>query len=352
MRKLDRYIARNVMAAMVVVLLVLVILESLFSFLAQLDDIRGNYQVLDVVVYTLLMIPKKIYDFIPVSALIGCLAGLGSMASNSELVVMRAAGISLWRMVWSVMKPALILIMVGVVLGEYVAPVSEQVAETRKNIARSTNGTYSGEGVWHREGNEFMYFNAVEPNGVLYGVSRYVFDEEMKLQESSFSKRAIFQQDHWLLEDTVKSRFDGEKFVAEEVTIEPWDTSLTRTLLKVVVVKPDGLSISGLKTYMDYLEEQGLDKGEYALAFWTKALQPLSIFSLVLVGISFVFGPLRSVSMGYRIFTGVITGVAFMIAQNLLGPSSLVFGFPPLLSVLVPVLVCIAIGAVLLWRAA
>ena len=76
------------------------------------------------------------------------------------------------------------------------------------------------------------------------------------------------------------------------------------------------------------------------------------LVSLVLVGISFVFGPLRSVSMGLRIFAGVITGVVFMIVQNLMGPSSLVFGFPPVLSVLIPIAICLLIGMALLRRAA
>lgn len=352
MRKLDRYIAWNVLAAMLVVLVVLVLLESLFSFLGQLDDVRANYQAVDALFYTFMMMPKKVYEFIPVSALIGCLAGLGGLASNSELVVMRAAGVSLLRMVWSVMRPALLMVVIGTLLGEYVTPVSEQIAETQRRILRSSQGVYSGDGVWHREGNEYMYFNAVEPNGVLYGVSRYVFDDDMRLQESSFSKRAIYQKDHWLLEDVKVSRFDGKKFVEKTATIQPWDTSLTTTLLKVVVVPADALSISGLKTYTNYLDEQGLDAGEYDLAFWKKALQPMSIFSLVLVGISFVFGPLRTVSMGLRIFSGVITGVIFMIVQNLLGPSSLVFGFPPAFSVLFPIMICIVIGAWLLRKAA
>ena len=352
MRKLDRYIARNVLGAMVVVLLGLVLLESLFAFLAQLDDMRAQYTALDVLVYTILLMPKKIYGFIPSSALIGCLIGLGNMASSSELVVMRAAGVSLWRMVWSAMKPALILVFIGILLGEYIAPVTEQVAETRRAIARSAEGVYTGEGFWHREGNEFMSFNAVEPNGVLYGVSLYSFDNKMQLKESVFAKRAIFQGDHWLLEDVRRSRFDGKQFVTEKKSVEPWKTSLTTTLLKVVVVKPEGLSITGLKTYTNYLEHQGLDTGEYQLAFWTKILQPLSIFALVLIGISFVFGPLRSVSMGLRVFSGVITGVAFMIVQSLLGPSSLVFGFPPFLAVLVPALICLGIGASLLHKAA
>ena len=113
MRKLDRYIAANVLGATTVVLVVLVFLEGLFSFLGELGDVRGNYQTMDALLYTIFQFPKKIYEFIPVSALVGCLAGLGSMASSSELVVMRAAGVSLWRMVWAVIKPALLMVMIG-----------------------------------------------------------------------------------------------------------------------------------------------------------------------------------------------------------------------------------------------
>ncbi len=353
MRKLDRYIARNVLGAMLVVLVGLVLLESLFAFLAQLEDLRASYGVVDAILYVVLLIPRKIYAFIPVSALIGCLAGLGSMAGNSELVVMRAAGISLWRMVGSAMKPALVLILIGVAIGEYLGPFSEQAAETRRTIARSSEGTYTGEGFWHREGNEFMYFNAVEPtNDVIYGVSLFSFDNSMRLTSSLYARQGVYQGDHWLLKDLRRSRFKDGQFETVKKKSERWDTRLNTTLLKVVIVKPEGLSISGLITYIRYLKHQGLETGEYDLAFWTKVLQPLTIFSLVLVGIAFVFGPLRSVSMGLRIFTGVITGVVFMLVQNLLGPSSLVFGFPPIFSVLIPALTCLVIGTVFLRRAA
>ena len=352
MRKLDRYVARNVLGAMTIVLFGLVLLEGMFAFLSQLGDMQANYGVLDAFIYTVLLTPKKLFEFMPSSALIGCLVGLGSMASNSELVVMRAAGVSLWRMVWSAMRPALVLVGVGVLLGEYVAPTAEQVAETHRTIARSADGSYTGDGVWHREGNEYMYFSAIEPNGVLHGISIYSFNDQRQLQQSLLAERAIYQGDHWLLESVRRSYFDGQRFVFDQHAVLPWETSLTTTLLKVVVVKPEGLSMTGLNTYTNYLEEQGLDGGEYRLAFWIKALQPLSIFSLVLVGISFVFGPLRSVSMGQRIFSGVIVGVIFMILQSILGPLSLVFGFPPVWAVLAPIMICFAIGGILLKRAA
>jgi lipopolysaccharide export system permease protein len=59
------------------------------------------------------------------------------------------------------------------------------------------------------------------------------------------------------------------------------------------------------------------------------------------LGISFVFGPLRDSTMGFRIFIGVVFGISFRIFQDMLGPLSVVFQFPPLLAVLVPILFCV-----------
>lgn len=353
MRQLDRYIARNVLGATLLVLVVLVCLEGLFAFLTQLESVTDTYGSLDALIYTVLMMPKKLYEMIPVSSLVGCLMGLGSMAANSELVVMRAAGVSLWRILYAVIRPAFVMIIAGLLLGEYVAPITEQLAGTQRAIARSANGVYSGEGLWHREGDEYMYFNAVEPNGVLHGITRYHFDENKQLQESSVSKRAIYQGDHWILEDvTLLKRINKNEFTTKHLPTMVWQAQLDTNLLSVVVMKPESLAITGLMAYTDYLKDQELDAGEYSLALWTKLLQPLSILSLVLVGISFVFGPLRSVSMGLRLFSGVITGVIFMIVQNLMGPMSLVFGFPPILSVLLPIVVCLCVGGLLLRKAA
>ena len=117
------------------------------------------------------------------------------------------------------------------------------------------------------------------------------------------------------------------------------------------IVEPQDLSLRGLQSYADYLRQQGLDAGDYELAFWNKALQPLTVAGLVLVAISFVFGPLRDSTMGFKIFTGVVVGISFRTAQDLLGPASLVYGFSPLHATIVPIMACIFIGMGLLLRA-
>ncbi|CAM3752407.1 LPS export ABC transporter permease LptG [Parendozoicomonas haliclonae] len=351
MKKLDRYIGLNVLVSMLVVMVIIVFLDTLFGFMTQLDAMRANYQLPQVMQYMLLTTPKRIYEIIPVSALIGCLVGLGALANHSELIVMRAAGVSLSRIGWAVMKPAIVLMLIGLVLSEYVSPVSEQMAQSLKKITRSADGKYTDEGLWHREGDSYMYFNAVEPNGVLYGISIFRFDEKRQVQETIYAERAINQGNHWMMENVETSTYTDGQVETRVQSTKEWLTDLTTTLLKVVVVKPDDLSMTGLLTYIDYLDKQDLETGEYQLAFYKKVLQPAAIFALVLIGMSFVFGPLRTVPMGLRLFSGVITGVTFMILQNLAGPASLVFGFSPLLAVTLPIGICFVIGVVLLKRA-
>ena len=110
------------------------------------------------------------------------------------------------------------------------------------------------------------------------------------------------------------------------------------------------LSPTGLFEYIAFLEQQGLDTKAYELAFWQKCLHPLAIMSLVLVALSFIFGPLRSSTMGYRIFIGVVVGISFQFTQNLLGPSSLIYGFSPFYAVLSPIIIISALGLILLYR--
>ncbi|MCV6624497.1 MAG: LPS export ABC transporter permease LptG [Cellvibrionaceae bacterium] len=353
MTKINIYIAKAVLGAVAMVLLVILSLDVISALVDQLGSMRGNYTFVEVLVYVGLTIPRRIIEYIPFSALVGCLIGLGILASNSELVVMRAAGVSVAKITWAVLKPVLLFIALGLALGEYVTPYTEQAAESRRSVALGRGQALDDKGMWNRDGNEFMHANTVLPAGVLLGVTRYQFDDQGQLLVSSFAERASFQGDHWLEEKARVANFDagGEKIEQELAQTRRWQTELSPDLLSLLVLSPEGLSIQDLYRYTQYLDQQGLDTSQYRLAFWQKILQPLATASLVLIAVSFIFGPLRETTMGYRIFTGVIVGIVFRTSQDLLGPSSLVFGFAPLIAVLIPILVCGGIGLLLLRKA-
>ena len=352
MRKLDNYISRTVIASTFMVLLVIIALLAIADLVDELSQIEGDYNFIEVLFYVGLQLPSSIYAQLPFASLVGSLIGLGMLASSSELVVMRAAGVSVGRISWAVMKPALVVILMGILLGEYVTPLTDQIAESRKAIlVGDKQALESRHGLWNRDGNEYMHFNAVLPNGKLYGVTRYQFDQEGRLKSSSFSESAIYQGGFWLEENGRETHFTEEDVSLSEFYQRRWETELSPNLLNVLVLNPDALSVYSLYRYSNYLAQQGLENKEYRLSFWKKLMQPLATASLVLIAISFVFGPLREVTMGFRIFTGVIVGIVFQTSQDLLGPSSLVFGFSPLLGVSLPLLVCFVIGIVLLKRA-
>ena len=354
MRRINSYVGSTIVSAILIVLLTIVGLDALASIIDELGELERAYDFSEALLYVLFTLPGRVYEYIPFAALVGCLVGLGSLAGNSELVVMRAAGISVARLVWIVMRPALLFIVAGAVLSEYIAPVAEQVAQSRKALAQSgSDASFATKhGLWNREGNTFMHFNAVQPNGILYGVTLYRFDTERRLQSALFARRATFQTDHWLMEEVKETIFEADRTHRNVFNTLRWDTELSPDVLNVVVLEPDNLSISGLYRYAGYLKSQGLNASEYVLAFWNKCLQPFATASLVLIAISFIFGPLREVTMGYRVFVGVVIGIVFRTSQDLLGPASMVYGFAPIYAAVIPVMICAAFGVGLLRRAA
>lgn len=352
MRKLDRYVGWTVFAAIGLVLVVIVGLDAIAAFIDEADDISETYTFFQVSLYILLTLPGRFYEYIPFAGLIGCMLGLGQLASSSELVVMRAAGVSIGRLVWMAMKPALLIALLGFLLGEFVAPKTDQWAETQRALAQNPGESFGGRhGLWNREGDTFLHFNALESGGVVHGITLLQFDDKLRMRSSLRARRATFQGDYWIMEEVVQTRFSSWQTTRETYQTMRWDTGITPELLTLEVMEPDQLRLADLYRYSRYLQLQGLDSEDYQLALWRKVLQPAAIGGLVLVAISFIFGPLREGTMGFRIFSGVIVGIVFRTSQDLLGPASLVFGFPPIYAALAPILLCLLFGMLLLARA-
>lgn len=352
MKELSRYVGGVVLASISVVLFVILSLDLISDLIDQMGNLKGSYDFLEAAIYVVLYIPSSTVDYIPLSALVGCLIGLGSLANSSELTVMRAAGVSVSRVVWIVFKPVFLVVMSGAIVAEFVAPYLDQYADSRRALAQGhTRALEREKGLWNREGNEYMHFNAVLPNGKLFGITRYVFNDEGELLSSSFINSAIYQGDHWFEQEGQISYFEGERVNTQYYASRRWDTELSPELLNVLVLEPDELPMKRLYDYSTYLDKQAQDSSDYWLAFWQKALQPLATLSLVIIAISFILGPLRQVTMGFRVFIGVIVGLVFQTSQKLLGPTSIIMGFSPVYAVMIPILACFFIGWVLLKRA-
>ncbi|MCB1672542.1 MAG: LPS export ABC transporter permease LptG [Gammaproteobacteria bacterium] len=356
MRRIDRYIQKNVLLAMLVVMALTTSVNLVFAVADELGGTGENYTVMKALIYVLRTTPTSIYDLLPFTALGGALIGLGILASNNELVVIQTAGVKTWRVVWAAMKPTLLVMLLSLLLGEYVAPQLEQQAASDKAVQRSGDSVIRfSSGSWQRLGNEFIHINAILPGGEqLIGVTRYRLDSDRRLASSSFAANAQYVNDgdggYWQLFDVVETLILPGQIQTQSYLQRDWQVNLPPELLSVLLVEPQQQPISGLYRFAGYFDAQGLEADSYYLAFWKKLLQPVSTAVLVLLAISFVFGPLREATMGLRIFVAISIGLVFTIIQRLLEPFSLLYGLSPLLAVLLPIAACLVLGGVLMQR--
>jgi len=354
MRKIDAHIRNSVLLSMLVVMGLTFSLDFIFTLTDELGRGIDGYSAVDALVYTLRIMPTGIYEMLPFSALGGALIGLGLLASHNELVVIQAAGVSTWRIVGAVMKPTVAVMILSLLLGEYVAPRLQQTAQSELAIIQSGGlALNSSRGEWRKIGNEFIHINVILPGGEeLQGVTRYTLDAQRRLATSSFSSSARYLEDargnFWRLNNVSETVFGNGEIAINQYESLDWRVELSPELLSVLLVEPERQSISGLYQFAQYFRAEGLESDTYFLAFWKKLLQPLATASLVLVAISFVFGSMRSVTMGARVFMAIGIGLAFTIAQRVLGPASLLYGFSPIIAVMIPIAICALSGVYLL----
>ncbi|WP_069384411.1 LPS export ABC transporter permease LptG [Halomonas caseinilytica] len=348
--RLDRYIARNVLGAILVVQVVLLGLDLVITYINDLGDVEGDYGALQVLLYLVMRLPWRFYQYAPVGVLIGALIGLGGMASSNELTVMRAAGRSLGRILWGVMKPVILVIVVVLFIAEFVSPRTEQFASAwRLERLQGEGAVLTERGGWQREGDSFYRFGAIRADNVVLDLTRYRF-EGRELREAMNARRAVWRDGGWVLEDVNTTRFVEGRTEATHRATKPWQTELTPAELDRLLRDVETQAPSELWAHARYLQSQGQEATQPLLYFWQKMMMPLTMASLMLVAASFVFGPLRSVAAGTRVFYGVVTGLVFKYLQDLLGPASTVFGFSPAWAVLAPTLICAALGLYLLRR--
>lgn len=359
MTALSKYIGTTVIRMTLLSCVVLMGILSLFTLMDEMTRLEYNYQLADALSFVAYTSPRRFYEMVPYGTLMGCLAGLGLLANNSELIVMRASGVSTFQISFSVMIPVCVLLLLNLYIGEYLVPDMERIARNNKERALSDeNKILPKSGFWYREGNTYMHFDWLNPGGVLEGVSHYIFDADRELTRTLFAKRAVFHdigknRSYWLLEDIRVTDLGKNETSTQDISSVEWKTNIRPDLLaNEILVQPDNLSISELDRKINYLQKQGLSTSKYELGYWQKVFQPLSTIGLVFVAISFIFGPLRESTMGMRIVTGMVVGLLFKFIQDLMAPASLVFGFYPVLAVIVPITACFIFGYFLFRRAA
>lgn len=345
MNILERYIGKTILAMIFAVFLGIGGLVLIVKLVEEFKDVgKGAYDTLTAIRYSFLMLPSDMKEIVPAVVLIGGLLGLGNLASSSELTVMQASGFSRFRIGLAVMKTALPLIFFTMLVSEWGIPQAEQYARNMRSIAQNGGSMLATTGgFWARDGQDFIYIRHISSEKELNNISIYHF-ENRELKSITQANRAVFQDMNWQIQQVEKSTIVGKGIEQSKEPDQVWQSSITPSKLGIVSLKPESLSISGLADYVGFLKDTGQDAKRFEIAFWRKIYQPVSMVAMMLLAVSFIFGPLRSSAMGTKLFIGIITGFVFLVANISFGNMTLVFSWLPVfIGALIPSIVCLTI---------
>ncbi|MGQ7845024.1 LPS export ABC transporter permease LptG [Granulosicoccus sp. 3-233] len=364
---LDRYIGRSILLTSLLVLMTLVALASIFAFISELDDVgKGSYSVSDAAQYVFLTIPGKAYTLFSPAVLLGSLLGLGALASNSELTVMRAAGVSGGRIIRAVVVTGVGLMLLIALLGETIMPRAEQIAEELRLTALEKRLSVKGSrGLWLKSADQFVNVGTVMPDFTLLDVSVHRF-EGNSLSMAMSAARARLLNDDWLLEDVKMTNLGSDEISSEHLDSVSWKAFVRRNtvtsddnvkntdvpdlvsadVLKSISVSPESLSASNLHDQVQYLKANQLDSRLIELAFWVKIASPLSTLVMLMLSLPFVFASQRSGGAGQKIFIGIMLGIIYVLLNKLLTQLALANGLSPMLSAALPLVVFLLVALI------
>jgi lipopolysaccharide export system permease protein len=346
MKVLNRYIGKTVIINILLMLTILLALVAFGNLIEELGDVgEGDYRTADAFLYILMILPRRIYELFPVAVLLGSMVGLGGLASHSELIAMRAAGVSLYQIIVAVLKAGMVMMAFVIVVGEFIAPVTEQYAESMRSARISKQITLKTEyGFWARDGNSFVNIRQILPGARLKDIYIYEFTEDGRLSVASHAGFAQYRDDRWLLSDIQQSMFSTDRVESRTLETASWESMLNPSLLNVVVVRPTMLPIWGLFRYIGFMHENGQSAIPFEVAFWSKMVMPLVTLVMVFLAVPFVFGVLRSVGIGARVFAGTLIGTTFFLLNKVFSHMAVVYELSPLFAASFPLMLVMGLA--------
>ncbi len=344
---IDRYIGRSILFTSVLVLLVLVALAGIFGMVRELDEVgKGSYTVSKAFYYIFLTLPGKAYLFFSPAVLMGSLLGLGALAANSELTVMRAAGVSNARIIRSVLITGVGLMALITVLGEFVVPKSEQIAEQlRLTALEKLLSVHSRNGLWVKSGDRYIKISTVMPDFRLTELTIHEYVDQ-KLYKSIAASQAVPQESGWLLTDLAVTELTDTGTVISRIDEEFWPDLVNAEVLQSLSISPESLSVRNLLEQVSYLRSNQLDSERMELALWVKLTSPFATIVMLMLSLPFVFGSQRGGGAGQKIFIGIMLGIGYVLLNKLLTHLGLARGLSPAMSAILPLALFLTIACI------
>lgn len=343
---LARYVMRQALFAMMGAVVGLWLLQMIFAYLSELENLSDTYSMTDALWFIWYRSPYFLVQFIPTGALLGAVIGLGLLAGNSELVVMRAGGVSIYRIIGWAMIPAFLFVLICLSINQFILPIANQKAATI--VGNIHNDDFiSVQGYWTldtTDGLGVTYISYADSTGKLGQTKHYQFDDSANLTHALTAQSGTYhgisnERYQWQLTNLNQVNISSASVEREHNNARTLALPIAPDKLHLLTKDPDDLSLTDLYAHQVLLAEQGKRSMRHELSFWQKLFSPFAVLSLVLVASSFVFGSLRSQGLGLRVVMALLTGLLFSYLSDLLGFIALATHLSPMLMAFLPIII-------------
>jgi len=354
-RTLTLYLARLFVGRILGVLVLLVLVLQMLQLLSESGDILavpGNGEA-ELWYFVSLNVPQLISRFLPYSVLLATLFTFWPLNQNSEVIAMRAAGLSAHQVLAPLLLTAAVVSMVSFVFNETVVAKSAGTLkvwnELRYYPIPKETGVRSN--VYLRDGPNILMASTVTGSGAqtrMEGVTWYLRDNAGMVVEQLRSPRATWANPGWRMEKprgfAVSSTTGlelGDQVVAQGIT--PAQVAITK-------IDPDGENIISLGRKISALRAAGRRTDELDGMWWHKFAGPLSAMLMPLLGSVAAFGLARSGQLLVRAVAGMALGFAYFVVDNAALAMGNFGGYPPLIAAWAPFFLFMLVGETVLIR--
>lgn len=353
---LTRYLGQMFIVRVLAFLIGLVMILQTLDLLSESDKIlavdgNGYPELLH---YVSLRLPQLISQFLPFSVLLGTLVTLATLNQNSEVVVMRAAGISAHQVLAPLLAAAALIGILHFTFNETVVvrnTAQLQAWERVDYAPRTEEGVPEGQDVWVADGETIIHAReAIQRKGqlILPGFELFERKDGSRLTRVVTAQRAVYADGAWTLQGV--RLYDADGGPATEQETMPWNTTVQTDRFLAVSVDPATVSYSRLRKAIKELAEGGRPVESLLASLYHKVSGPFSSVLMPLLAAVSAFGVVRSGKLFIRIVVGMALGFSYFVADNFMLAMGQFGTVPPFLAAWAAPLLFFCIGESVLFR--
>ncbi|MFC4294212.1 LPS export ABC transporter permease LptG [Novosphingobium tardum] len=332
------YLAKLFVVRILAVLAMLVLVLQMLDLLSESGKIlgvAGNGQA-QLLTYVSLRMPQLVARFLPYSALLATIITLATLNQNSEVIAMKAAGLSAHQVLAPLFLTAVLVAAASFTFNERVVTRATSTLKAWQAVDYGVVPPQSAvkSNVWLTDGDNILFAQTITgsgPGSVMNGVSWYRRDQAGMTQGIVRSPRATFANPGWKLDRPTGFQVQSAQVapLSDGTVIAP---SVTPAQIAISKVDPDAESLSELGRSIAAMKAAGRRTGELEGSWWHKISGPLAAVLMPLLGAVAAFGLARSGQLFVRAVIGMGLGFAFFVVDNAALAMGNFGGYPPFLA--------------------